>query len=320
MNADIDRPPAGTECCVCRNSGHFCQAGHYLGKTQKGICTPCKSGEDCAVHATLRAAEKADEGFGIMHVPKATPERKERDKTMAKTESLKWLEQTFPGSLHFLSTQSSFAITNLKYAAGQASATSWFIEEKIGDHWHIVLDHPVFYANRDEARDLARKLSFSSDGKETRTMKWSKGLAPMIAPPNDPTPAPAPVLPLRPAKGLFMHKSKKFAERQMAETMLKAGASMSQVKKETGLSLTSIQKERHKLGLVKSRDSREPLHDDASPVGVRAGNSDAATFHVEHSNPYAECAVEIDRSIADLKDRLAKLQKARDCLAELAPS
>jgi hypothetical protein len=128
----------------------------------------------------------------------------------------------------------------------------------------------------------------------------------------------------------------------MAQTMLKAGATMSQVKQKTGLSMTSIQKERAKLGLVKSRDSREPLHDDASPVGVRAGNSpafaaaslaerhdpdvgpvtqeEAATFHVEHSNPYAECLAEIDRSITDLKDRLAKLQKARDCLAELAPS
>lgn len=47
---DIDRPPVGTECCVCRVSGHFCKATRYVSDTSDaGICEPCSKAEDCEV-------------------------------------------------------------------------------------------------------------------------------------------------------------------------------------------------------------------------------------------------------------------------------
>jgi hypothetical protein len=69
MNADavaveseeVDRPSAGTWCCVCRTAGHFCQADQFTaGDSGNGICDPCAEGKDCDV---LKARSKKPEPF-----------------------------------------------------------------------------------------------------------------------------------------------------------------------------------------------------------------------------------------------------------------
>lgn len=51
---DVDKPPAGTECCSCRAAGHFCQAALYVNQTDLGICGPCRNGKDCEVAKRIK--------------------------------------------------------------------------------------------------------------------------------------------------------------------------------------------------------------------------------------------------------------------------
>jgi len=47
LASQIDRPPLGTPCIVCKRLGHWCPAHRYIGSTDDGICNPCAESEDC---------------------------------------------------------------------------------------------------------------------------------------------------------------------------------------------------------------------------------------------------------------------------------
>jgi len=44
---EIDRPPAGTACAICKACGHFCPGKLYSADGETAICEDCRAGTSC---------------------------------------------------------------------------------------------------------------------------------------------------------------------------------------------------------------------------------------------------------------------------------
>lgn len=83
MTEDLDKPPAGTWCCVCRATGHFCQAEVYTaGDSGNAICAACQRMEDCPVTKlrSRQAGAGAVAGPDVFNVPRVSAEERSRNR------------------------------------------------------------------------------------------------------------------------------------------------------------------------------------------------------------------------------------------------
>lgn len=73
LASQIERPPLGTPCIVCKRLGHWCPAHRYIGSTDDGICNPCADKEDCP-QVKARSKKVMDEDVFTPTIP--TPVKK----------------------------------------------------------------------------------------------------------------------------------------------------------------------------------------------------------------------------------------------------
>lgn len=134
---------------------------------------------DTAIHETKHAI--ADVPFGLRNVVR---EQVREDRAIAAAKPVEpvftnsaervWLKDIFPTSALYFETFTDEEARDLKAIADLAPAVSWFVEEKVGDNWKIVLEDPIFFGDREAAKNVAMALADVIDSQEARIMCWRK--------------------------------------------------------------------------------------------------------------------------------------------------
>lgn len=324
-----DRPSAGSACCVCRTAGHFCPAVVWASDTSEvGICRACKDGVDCSVFAVLR---QRNEGFdfdmrpetppGPVHVipkeewPKDTAIHEQRHyiadapfglKNVVREEirekrmqslkpspsaDRKWLNETFTNCTQVFDELTDEAIGYLKGIADLAPAVSWFVEELVGERWRMVLDDPIFYEDREDARRAAMKLTSEDETKESRTMIWRKEQAPELK-----------------RRGRPPGSNYKQPQREKAKAMLLAGTSIRATAASVGLSKNQVIDVKKELpdAPAKANNGGAPQHKEKVMEEVKTPRQLAEESHVKVAEMMIETAHKFQEAGATLPDQLQR--------------
>lgn len=292
---DIDRPPAGTECCVCRTSGHYCPASRYVGNTDTGICEPCVLGKDCPTHAAIR---KATNNFEDLAEPEHVP-------TPARTVPR---EQWKPTEVVKVTTTQMQDL--LQPDLSGRAAVRQFLNEGKGPYMEERKVHyPIQAGGNHKTAERQKCKEILLAGGSTRDAIRGSGLSGMT------------VQKVRKELGMLgrnkiaadANGKERFTE--LAKPPMGTAMGWSDQPRTYAEAMLAERHDPEHEGVVKY--THHERNEDGSVTSTPIAVPTSLNGHSTYQHPYEAVIRDIDKSIADFQERIAKLQRARDCLKEL---
>lgn len=88
-----------------------------------------------------------------------------------------FFRKIFASCPRYIDSLTEDQIKALRKAVKYAPRESWFIETRVEDDWIMMLEEPIFYAEREVARDISMELSETVDSRQTRIMIFRNSAA-----------------------------------------------------------------------------------------------------------------------------------------------
>jgi len=268
---NVDIPPAGTPCIVCKGNGHWCQADQYTaGDSGNGICDACADGLECDVVKARKAAaipfqpERLDVSPAPVRVISV-----EKTVVVNKEKELIQLPAPVPTPVlreHNTSRYEAITQRLLKLTPGET----------------VSFSVPAGISAKEYENELLRYLT---NHPQTKTVKWihhsdESGRRLVMATMANLRPVSKAVVAavkkldevIAPAlAGVFSApkrrgrppgaRSKKKEQKVQASELLKSGASVRETMRETGLAKNTVSTVRQELGITeKANPGGSPNH------------------------------------------------------------